>query len=243
MTTVFISDLHLDPLRPEIIQAFYDFLDATIVGQNTDALYILGDFFEVWLGDDDDTPAYAAVKDALKSAVDAGVDIFVMHGNRDFLLGESFADATGVQLIPDPSLILLADRPLLLMHGDSLCTRDLDYMRFRQLVRDEQWQQQFMAQPLADRRSYAAGLRQQSKSLTQRKAEDIMDVTPDAVAAVFASHSATTLIHGHTHRPARHQLTVGGKACERIVLGDWDTHGWYLVADEGRLSLEKFSIG
>jgi UDP-2,3-diacylglucosamine hydrolase len=242
MTTFFISDLHLDPQRPAVIKAFYRFLDTIVTKQQVESLYILGDFFEVWLGDDDDTSAYIEVKAVLRRAVDAGISVFIMHGNRDFLLGESFCCAAGVQLIPDPSIIVVDEQPLLLMHGDSLCTRDLDYMRFRRQVRDDKWQQQFIAEPLADRKCYAATLREKSKSLTQRKARDIMDVTPAAVEKVFIEHAVTTLIHGHTHRPARHQLTVGGKICERIVLGDWDTYGWYLVADRGQLTLQKFLI-
>jgi UDP-2,3-diacylglucosamine hydrolase len=242
MATFFISDLHLDPQRPSVIKAFYHFLDMIVVGQQAESLYILGDFFEVWLGDDDDTPVYAEVKAALRRAADAGVSIFIMHGNRDFLLGASFCCTAGVQLIDDPSTIVVDDQPLLLMHGDSLCTRDLDYMQFRQQVRDDKWQQQFIAQPLADRKRYATATRKKSKSLTQRKPSDIMDVTPAAVENVFIKHATTILIHGHTHRPARHQLTIGGKICERIVLGDWDKYGWYLVADRGCLTLRKFLI-
>ena len=242
MSVFFISDLHLDPQHPGVIQAFYGFLESIAANPETESLYILGDFFEAWLGDDDDTPVYAEIKTALRKVVDSGLSIFVMHGNRDFLLGESFCRTTGVELLAEPSLIMVAGQPLLLMHGDSLCTRDLDYMRFRQQVRDHQWQQQFIAQPLADRKRYVAAARQKSKSLTQRKAKDIMDVTPAAVEQVFVDYDVTTLIHGHTHRPARHALTVDGRQCERIVLGDWDTYGWYLLADQGQLTLEKFLI-
>ena len=242
MATFFISDLHLDPQRPAVIQRFYRFLDGVLTYPHTDSLYILGDFFEAWLGDDDDTPAYVQVKAALRDAVDAGINIFMMHGNRDFLLGDSFYRSVGVQFIPDPSVVVIDEQPLLLMHGDSLCTRDLDYMKFRQQVRNEQWQKQFLAHPLADRKNYVALMRQKSKSLTQLKAKDIMDVTPAAVEEVFMNHAVTILIHGHTHRPARHLLTVDSQPRERIVLGDWDKYGWCLIADEGQLTLEKFLI-
>ena len=242
MATFFISDLHLDPKCPAIIQAFYRFLDKISMNPQTESLYILGDFFEVWLGDDDDTPAYSEIKVALRNAADRGVNTFIMHGNRDFLLGESFCRAVGAELISEPTIVTVDGQSLLLMHGDSLCTRDIDYMQFRKQVRNHQWQRQFLAQSLADRRLYVAAARQQSKSLTQRKAEDIMDVTPAAVEKIFVEHSVKTLVHGHTHRPARHQHNVNGKAYERIVLGDWDKYGWYLVSEKGQLTLEKFLI-
>ena len=242
MTTYFISDLHLDPQYPVVIQAFNRFLNTIKTDKRTESLYILGDFFEVWLGDDDDTPEYAEVRDALRDAADRGLRIFIMHGNRDFLLGESFCRAAGIQLINDPSIVSVNKQQLLLMHGDSLCTRDLDYMKFRQQVRNSLWQQEFTAKPLAERKQYAAAMRQKSKHLNQRKAIDIMDVTPDAVEQAFIDHNVNTLVHGHTHRPARHQLTIGDRCCERIVLGDWDTHGWYLVAQNAQLQLNKFLI-
>lgn len=240
MTTLFISDLHLHESRPAVTQAFYQFLDTRASG--AEALYILGDFFDAWIGDDDDVPLNAEVAQHLRQLSDHGTRIYVMHGNRDFLLGESFAKAAGATLIADPTLIDLYGQPTLLMHGDTLCTLDTEYQAFRQQVRSSAWQQQILAQPLAARRALAAQIRAQSKSMNSMKAEDIMDVTPEEVVRVMRDAGVRQLIHGHTHRPARHPLAIDGMAAERIVLGDWHDSAWCVYADPGGLELRHWPI-
>jgi len=241
MNTLLISDLHLDESRPAISRAFFDFLDREV--NTTEALYILGDFFEVWLGDDEDSELAITLQKTLKTFSDGGCALYFMHGNRDFLVGEGFAQATGAQLIPDPTVIDLYGEAVLLMHGDSLCTNDHDYMAFREQARSAQWQQAVLAQPLAERRLLAAGIRHQSQSMNSLKAEDIMDVTSAEVDRVMTEHRVQTLIHGHTHRPATHTLERSGQEAQRIVLGDWDEHGWCIRASaKHRCQLEKFRI-
>ena len=235
MASYLISDLHLDENRPDITRAFFDFLERRAAG--AEALYILGDFFEVWVGDDDDAPLAAEVAEALSRFSGSGAELYLMHGNRDFLLGQDFAQRAGAILLPDPSLVTLAGQKVLLMHGDSLCTRDEEYMAFRQQARNPQWQQALLAKPLDERRQIAAQIRAASKSMNSRKAEDIMDVTPSEVEAVMRQHGVHTLIHGHTHRPARHTLEIDGEPAERIVLGDWGELGWCVKADKNSLEL------
>lgn len=240
MTTLFISDLHLSEQAPATTDAFYRFLDEQARGAH--ALYILGDFFDAWVGDDDDAPIARDVPQRLKHLADSGVAIYLMHGNRDFLLGEAFANRAGATLLTDPTVIELNGRRTLLMHGDSLCTRDTEYMAIRQQVRQHEWQAQILAQPLAVRRAMAADLRSKSQTMNSSKPEDIMDVTPEAVTDVMAEHDTPLLIHGHTHRPDRHSLTLNGQSAERIVLGDWHSHGWCLRAQNGELTLQSWPI-
>ena len=210
--------------------------------QGAQALYILGDFFDAWIGDDDDAPLNAQVAAELKTLSDAGTQIFLMHGNRDFLLGKTFAASAGAQLLDEGTVIDLYGNPTLLLHGDSLCTGDTDYIAFRQQVRSPQWQQQILAQPLAARRALAAQLREKSQEMNSLKAEDIMDVTEAEVVHVMREANVTRLIHGHTHRPARHPLVIDGKSAERIVLGDWHHHAWALEASEQSLELIDWVI-
>jgi UDP-2,3-diacylglucosamine hydrolase len=226
---LFISDLHLDLSRPAITEAFYAFLAGR--GRQADALYILGDLFELWVGDDDDSPLAMDVATHLHQLVDAGTQVFFMHGNRDFLVGERFAEAAGAELLPDPTVIKAGGQRLLLMHGDTLCTEDRDYQAFRQQVRQPAWMEAVLAKPLAERRALGRQLREQSRSMNSRKTEDIMDVTESEVLTVMQHHGADKLIHGHTHRPARHPIDVGSTHGERIVLGDWDQNAWCLRYD------------
>ena len=219
MSTLFISDLHLDESRPHIVDAFEHLLAGE--ARAADALYILGDLFESWIGDDDDAALPARVAQALRRRRDHGVSIHFMHGNRDFLLGADYAARAGLTLLADPSVIELAGERTLLMHGDTLCTDDVDYQRFRARVRDPQWQRAFLARPLAERRAFAAQARGESSRQTAMKAADIMDVNPLAVAATMRAHGVRRLIHGHTHRPATHRFLLDGQPAERIVLGDW----------------------
>jgi len=228
--TLFISDLHLSPERPGILRLFHDWIAGLDAG-NTRALYILGDLFEAWIGDDEDDAELLAVPASLKALAERGVPVFTMRGNRDFLLGSGFEQASGSRLLEDPSRIELYGRPALLMHGDSLCTDDHDYQAFRARVRDPRWQAAILARPLEERRRIAADLREQSERSTAGKRPEIMDANPGAVATAFREHGVDLIIHGHTHRPAIHELAVDGRPCWRIVLGDWYDHGSVLEAD------------
>ncbi|MGH1470274.1 MAG: UDP-2,3-diacylglucosamine diphosphatase [Cellvibrionaceae bacterium] len=246
---LFISDLHLDASRPSTTQAFYQFLDQLIHkkenNQAIEALYILGDFFELWIGDDDDDPFVIDVQKKLKHFTEQGIPVYFMKGNRDFLIGENFATNSGVILLDDPTLLEINEHRILLMHGDTLCTNDIEYQRFRQQSRSQEWMNSVLSQSLEERRAFGKQLRQQSKTMSSRKAEDIMDVSEDAVISAIQEHNATTLIHGHTHRPKRHEMIGIDK--ERIVLGDWDSHAWCLKFDvnengKNALALDSWEI-
>lgn len=240
MSTYFISDLHLEDTRPQIFTALAKFLETTAAG--ADALYILGDFFNAWIGDDDDQGFVTEVKAALKRYTDTGVATYFMHGNRDFLIGKDFAQDTGLTLLPECYVADLYGHKALLMHGDTLCTKDTEYMQLRQQLRSPVWQQQILALPLAQRRLLAADLRQKSRSMTAMKAEDIMDVTPEEVENVLSEYNVNTLIHGHTHRPAVHTISTAGTTAQRIVLGDWEQNLWYYRVNAENASLEQEAI-
>ncbi|GGC74350.1 UDP-2,3-diacylglucosamine diphosphatase [Marinobacter halophilus] len=228
MTTLFISDLHLEESRPDITGAFLAFLKEKAAG--AERLFILGDFFEAWIGDDERTPLQEQVAGALKALSDSGTDIFLMHGNRDFLIGEDFCQRAGVTLLADPTMIDLYGTPALLLHGDSLCTADVDYQKFRNAMRNPQMQQMMLARPLKDRQQMARQLREVSMAQNQGKAEAIMDVTPAEVVRELEAHGVQLMIHGHTHRPAVHRFEANGRPARRIVLGDWHSHLWWLDA-------------
>ena len=234
-STCFISDLHLDPARPAVTQALAGFL-----AQHTHCaqLYILGDLFEAWPGDDDDSPLAAQLAKLLQSYTRDGGALFIMHGNRDFLLGERFCSAVGATLLPDPTVIDLYGEPTLLMHGDSLCTADAHYQAFRRTVRDPAWRAGLLRQPLAQRRALASSLRARSREANSMKSEDIMDVTPAEVERVLGACGVRQLIHGHTHRPARHDSPAG----TRWVLGAWEDQGWFIEASRGEIKLNNFDI-
>ena len=229
MHSIFVSDLHLCPTRPAINRIFLDFLRGPAA--RAEALYILGDLFEYWAGDDDGDPFNASVLAALRELSGHGVTLYLMHGNRDFLIGGRFSAACGAQLLPDPTRVDLYGTPTLLMHGDALCTDDVRYQDFRAKVRTPEWQQQFLSQPLASRKQIIAGLRAENAAEKKLKSEAIMDVTVATVEARLRDHGYPRLIHGHTHRPALHEHTVDGKRCERWVLADWYTSGSYLQCD------------
>ena len=229
MATIFVSDLHLCPTRPGINQTFFDFLRGPAA--RAEALYILGDLFEYWAGDDDDDPFNASVLAALHQLANAGARLYVMHGNRDFLIGTRFAAASGAELLDDPTLLDLYGTRTLLMHGDTLCTDDVRYLEFRAKVRSPQWQHQFLAQTLAQRKAIIAGLRSENAAEKKLKTEVIMDATPAGIDAALREHGYPRLIHGHTHRPALHRHVVDGHVCERWVLADWYTRGSYLNCD------------
>lgn len=221
-SALFIADLHLTPERPLINAAFFRFLEHEAAGVS--ALYILGDFFEAWVGDDAlDTPFAAELAQALRHRVNAGTAIYLMHGNRDFLLADAFCQASGVTLIRDPTVIDLAGEKTLLMHGDTLCTDDVAYQAFRRQARDPGWQSVFLAKPLTERQALAHALRAQSEQIKADKTPEIMDANTDAVDQAMRQHGCTRLIHGHTHRPGQHLETLG----ERWVLPAWyNGAGW-----------------
>lgn len=240
MPTLFISDLHLHETRPQITRAFFHFLATQAMG--AEQLFILGDFFDAWIGDDDDAPLNTEVASALKKLSDSGTQIFLMHGNRDFLLGEKFAAQAGAQILAEYTTIDLYGQPTLLLHGDSLCTDDSEYIAFRQQVRSPQWQQHILAQPLIARRLLAAQLREKSQAMNSLKAEDIMDVNHTEVIQAMQNAGVKRLIHGHTHRPAHHRFAIAGETAERIVLGDWHDKAWAIVADEQKTELISWPI-
>ena len=235
-----ISDLHLEQERPDISRAFLHFLKHR--ASEAEALYILGDFFEVWIGDDAISPFQHSIAQALRQLSDSGTRIYLMHGNRDFMIGQAFCREAGCSLLRDPSLVELAGEKVLLMHGDSLCTQDEAYMRLRRWLRNPLALFILRNLPLATRRKLARKLRKESRAQTRLKASDIVDVTPTEVPRIMAAHGVRTLIHGHTHRPAVHQLEVAGQPARRIVLGDWDSQGWALQVDEQNWQLAPFSL-
>jgi len=233
VTTLFISDLHLHPSRPKITSLFLEFL--RVEAAEAEALYILGDLFEAWVGDDDDIELAQSVRRALRELSESGVPVFVMRGNRDFLFGPGFAADTGAKLLPDPCVISLYEQPTLLMHGDLLCSDDVKYLAFREQVRDPAWQQRFLAQSLSARHLFAeqarAASQQHQAGLREEGALDaITDVNPDTVNDTMTQFGITRLIHGHTHRPAIHSLRCAGRSAQRIVLGDWYEQGSVLRA-------------
>jgi UDP-2,3-diacylglucosamine hydrolase len=219
VTTLFISDLHLDAGAPEATRRFLEFIDREALTAR--ALYILGDLFEAWIGDDDDDPYLKPIVAALARVTAAGVPCAVMHGNRDFLLGARFCAATGCRLLGDHERVELYDEPVLLTHGDLLCTDDTRYMTLRAELRNPEWQRDFLAKPLAERRTIAAGLRQLSATEIAAKSYDIMDVNQRTVEQTMRDFDVSLLLHGHTHRPAVHRFTLDGKPAARVVLGAW----------------------
>ena len=242
MSVLLISDLHLQEERPDVTRAFLDFLQTRAKG--AEALYILGDFFEVWIGDDGMTPYHEGIAKALRALADSGTRIYLMHGNRDFMIGKHFCRKAGCTLLPDPSLVQLGGETVLLMHGDTLCTRDVQYLRKRARIRSPLglfFLRHIM--PLGKRQGLASKLRQESREKTAMKAADIIDVTPEEIPRIMQKFGVRTLIHGHTHRPAVHELQVAGRPAQRIVLGDWDAQAWALQVDAQNFSLAPFPIG
>lgn len=235
-----ISDLHLEEQRPDITRAFLDLLDGR--ARDAEALYILGDFFEVWIGDDAMSPFQRSICNALRALSDSGTNVFLMHGNRDFMLGRAFCKAAGCTLLPDPSVVQLNGEPVLLMHGDSLCTRDEGYIKMRRYLRNPITLFVLRHLPLSTRHKLARKLRNESRAQTSMKANDIVDVTPEEVPRIMAQYGVHTLIHGHTHRPAIHKLQIGEQPAKRIVLGDWDRQGWALQVDKQGFQLAAFDF-
>lgn len=219
--TLFISDLHLDETRPAVSELFFRFMDESV--RDAGALYILGDLFEAWVGDDqlDHDPLAQRVAAGLLAVSIGGTKVYFMHGNRDFLIGERFAQQAGLTLLPDPTVIELRGERVLLMHGDTLCTDDTAYQTFRHQVRNPAWQEALLAKTYQDRLALALSIRSQSETEKSMKAEAIMDVNSKAVESAFRAHGCRTLVHGHTHRPARHDERIDGQVATRWVLPDW----------------------
>ena len=234
-STLFISDLHLDADRPELTRALARFLTQHA---HCHGLYILGDLFEAWIGDDDDAELALEVQSLLRGFSSKGTPLYFMRGNRDFLVGDTFANNTGAILLGDPTIIDLYGTPTLLMHGDTLCTDDRDYQVFRARVRSPGWQRQVLEQALQQRRELAQQLRQDSGAATTGKPVAIMDANPTAIAETMREYGVQQLIHGHTHRPGSHEEVFG----RRWVLGDWDQSGWFLKAQPGKIELENYII-
>ena len=229
-----ISDLHLSPERPQTVRLFADFCRTRAPG--ADALYILGDLFDAWIGDDNDMPPLPEIRATLKGISDAGTDIFVQHGNRDFLIGERFCAQTGAVVLPEEAVVDLFGTPTLLMHGDTLCTDDHAYQEARRMLRAVPVIRDFLAKPLAERAAIAAEYRRRSGEAVSLLAADIMDVNADAVVAAMSRHGIRRLIHGHTHREARHEFDHAGLEMERIVLGEWHPdRGPYLAVSRDGL--------
>jgi UDP-2,3-diacylglucosamine hydrolase len=235
LVTYFIADLHLAQNRPDITACFLRFLKTDAIKAQT--LYILGDLFEAWIGDDDDSAYLATIAKALTTLSSFGTTIYYIHGNRDFLLGERFAKKSAMILLPEIDLIDLYGQEVVIMHGDTLCTRDIAYQKFRKKSRSWWWQAIVKSLPLSLRKKMAADYRKKSAAATATKSQDIMDVTPQEVVKCLESYHSQLLIHGHTHRPAIHQLTANNKNAQRIVLGDWYEQGAWLKVTPNSIKL------
>ena len=246
LPTLLISDLHLQDSRPDLTRALMGFLDE--YRGRCSQLFILGDLFEAWIGDDDPSALADEVAVALADFASTGPKIALMHGNRDFLLGEAYAARCGARLMGEAEVITSGSRPILLMHGDSLCTDDVGYQEFRSLVRQPAWQAEFLCQPLEARQAFAAQARAQSREATSSKATEIMDVNQVAVQQVLVKHGVCDLLHGHTHRPSVHEFAFEGLPGEgeqpatRTVLGDWETSAWFAQIHAGEISLIKYNF-
>ena len=237
MTTLFISDLHLEAGQPEIGEQFLSFLSGEARG--AEALYILGDLFDVWLGDDDPNPYYDAMKQALRDLRSSGLPVYFMHGNRDFMIGADFATETGVEILSDPTVVDLYGENVLLCHGDSLCTDDVQYQQIRAMTRSPEWQAMMRAKSIEERIAFAIEARKQSMERGEALSDEIMDVNQDAVVSLLREYDVNTLLHGHTHRPAVHEVDLGDGTAVRIVLGDWYDQGSVVRWDENGPRLES----
>ena len=236
MSIFFISDLHLEQNKPHLTKAFENFIDSKV--NLNDELFILGDFFEQWIGDDNEDDFIKSVKNILKDKTAKGLTVYFMHGNRDFLIGDKFCKEVGAILLNDPYIIYLEEKKIMLMHGDSLCTDDEDYQNFRNLVRSKDWQEDFLSKDLKERKEVAKNLREISSLENQTKDENIMDVNQSEVLKIIEDHSVDVLIHGHTHRPFIHDEN----GVPRMVLGDWGDFLWFIESSEGNLNLLKEKI-
>lgn len=237
MSVAFISDLHLEPIENKKTFAFFDFLESA--QEKYTALYILGDFFEYWVGDDDNELVNLEIKRQLKTATKNNLKIFFLHGNRDFLIGQKFEKDTGVQILKDETLIQKNDHRILIAHGDTFCTDDIEYQNLKKELRSKAWQEKFLQKPLKERIKYAQGLRAESIEKSSNKPENIMDSNPDAISNAIIAHNADILVHGHTHRPEVSQAVNGST---KVVLGSWEDEGWVFEYDQTHFELKSFLI-
>ncbi len=238
MATLFIADLHLSVQEPAITAGFLHFLQRQAA--HADALYILGDLFEIWIGDDDPCPLHAEIALALNQLTQRGVPCFFIHGNRDFLIGKDFARASGMTILPQEQLLTLYDRPILILHGDTLCTDDLAYQRYRRRVNRRWLQRLFLMLPLKRRMRIAQRMRSSSQQANRAKSATIMDVNPQAVATAFSRHDVKWMIHGHTHRPAIHTVILPDGKAHRAVLGAWHQQGSMIKVTSESVELVEF---
>jgi len=232
----FVSDIHLSEKRPDLINALKAFLNES--KEACTHLFILGDLFEIWIGDDDDNLFHKDIKTTLSEFVLDGPEVFFMHGNRDFLIGKTFANEVGISIISDPYSLDINGLKTILSHGDFLCTDDSDYIEFRNKVRSEEWQKDFLAKSINERNEIANLLRSESKNATSEKSLEITDTNLETVNNFIQENNPDIFIHGHTHRPKIHQHNL----TKRVVLGDWDKYGWYLSIEENSLNLKEFKI-
>ncbi len=241
---ILVSDLHLQQARPDITRAFVDFVAAVPAGRRD--FFILGDLFELWIGDDAESPPAAEVAAALRSLAARGAEVYLMRGNRDFLIGDDYAARCGGRLVAEPFELEAGGANWLLLHGDALCTDDVDYMAFRRMVRNPAWQREFLSLPPAERQAWADQARRRSRAAAADKPAEIMDVNADAVRELIRARGCRRLLHGHTHRPAVHELPAAGpppaQPAVRVVLGDWDRRGWYAAIDGGEAELRSFPL-
>jgi len=247
MAIYFISDLHLEPAQKAITDGFLSFLDSLHHTDNAlddaEELYILGDFFEVWIGDDYSNEYIELINHALQQCADKGTKIYFMHGNRDFLVGQAWCEKAHCELLEESKLITLGNDRILLMHGDSLCTDDVEYMNVRSMLRNPQWQAQLLSKSISERIEFAKQVRNESKESQKEKSYDIMDVNQDTVDQALSAANCSTMIHGHTHRPDIHTWDFEGQDRTRYVLGDWGNKGWLIKWQAGeKLKLESFDI-
>jgi UDP-2,3-diacylglucosamine hydrolase len=241
VSTLFISDLHLTGKRPQVIELFLKFLEHDAV--NAEALYILGDFFEYWIGDEAiSRPDHQPIITALKKLRSGGTPVYVMHGNRDFLMGSEFENASGCDLIADPTVIDLYGEKVLLTHGDYLCTDDAPYQEFRKMVRQAGWQKEFLSKSVEERDAIAQKYRSISKEISATKEPEIMDINQQTLVNEMKRYGVYTIIHGHTHRPAIHKFRIDGQNAKRAVLGDWYDQGSMLVVDDKSMNLVSIDI-
>jgi len=236
MTTLFISDLHLESGRPAIGEQFLHFLSTE--AREAEALYILGDLFEAWLGDDDPNPYYAAMKSALRELTDTSVPVYFMHGNRDFIIGADFAAETGIEILNDPTVVDMYGENVVLCHGDSLCTDDVHYQQIRAMTRAPEWQAMILAKSIEERIAFAIQAREESAQRGESMSDEIMDVNQGAVVQMLNDHGVDTMLHGHTHRPAVHTIDLADRSATRIVLGDWYEQGSVVRWDQKGPRLE-----
>ena len=239
MTTIFISDLHLDKDRPKVIRYFIDFLNN--LESDIESLYILGDFVEYWVGDDDPGDGLEEVFSSIKKKSNS-IPIYFMHGNRDFMISEKFCNHHGMKFLKDPTRIKLHGKKILLMHGDTLCIDDIEYQKFRTMVRSPLWQNEMLKKSLEERINLAKMLRAKSLSETGTKDEVIMDVNNDEVISQLKKHNVDMIIHGHTHRPNIHKIISENKECKRIVLGDWYDKSFILRISDGEIIIDKSNL-